>query len=116
MDSYRRALEFFAKERGDKPLICICHSWLLFEGNREIFPARLNMVDFMNDWDIIHSEEADEYGDCWRLFGKEYDGNADNLPQNTTQQKAMAAWLKDGKKTGEGFGVLIFDGEKIINI
>ena len=116
MDSYRRAFEFFAKERGDKPLICICHSWLLFEGNREIFPARLNMVDFMNDWDIIHSEEADEYGDCWRLFGKEYDGNADNLPQNTTQQKAMVAWLKEGKKTGEGFGVLIFDGEKIINI
>ncbi len=115
MDSYRRAFEFFAKERGESPLICICHSWLLFEGNREIFPARLNMIDFMNDWDIIHSEETEEFGDCWRLFGKQYDGNADNLPQETTQQKAMAAWLAAGKKTGEGFGVLVFDGEKIAN-
>lgn len=108
MDSYRQAYDFFADMRGDKPLICFCHSWLLFEGNRQIFPGTMNLVDFMNDWDIIHSEEIDDYYDAWRLFGKKYEGDVSVLPQITSQQKAMAKWLSEGKKTGEGLGVLIF--------
>lgn len=106
-DSYAQAKEFFRAERGNEPVVFICHSWLLFENNRQIFPADMNLVDFMNDWDIIDSKESEKYGDCWRLFGKEFDGEVDNLPQTTRQQKAMAAWLKQGKKTGEGFGVRI---------
>lgn len=106
-DSYAQAKEFFRAERGNEPVVFVCHSWLLFENNRQIFPADMNLVDFMNDWDIIDSKESEKYGDCWRLFGKEFDGEVDNLPQTTRQQKAMAAWLKQGKKTGEGFGVRI---------
>lgn len=106
-DSYAQAKEFFRAERGNEPVVFVCHSWLLFENNRRIFPADMNLVDFMNDWDIIDSKESEKYGDCWRLFGKEFDGEVDNLPQTTRQQKAMAAWLKQGKKTGEGFGVRI---------
>lgn len=107
MDSYNRAKEFFKKETNGKPVVFICHSWLLYKGNREIFPANLNMVDFLNDWDIIDSKESDVYYDCWRLFGKDFNGNVDELPQETRQQKAMAEWLRQGKKTGEGFGVRI---------
>ena len=103
-ESYKMAWEFFGK----KPLICFCHSWLLFEGNRQIFPATMNLVDFMNDWDIVHSEEIDDYYDAWRLFGRKYEGDVSVLPQVTSQQKAMAAWLAQGKKTGEGLGVLIY--------
>ncbi len=103
-ESYKMAWEFFGK----KPLACFCHSWLLFEGNRQIFPATMNLVDFMNDWDIIHSEEIDDYYDAWRLFGRKYEGDVSVLPQVTSQQKAMAAWLAQGKKTGEGLGVLIY--------
>lgn len=115
MDSYRRAFAHFREERGEKPLICICHSWLLYPQNREIFPATTNLVDFMGDWDIIDSEVDESFGDCWRVFSRDYDGNPDALPQNTTQQKALVNWLKTGKKTGDGFAVLLFDGEKIIN-
>jgi len=103
-ESYKMAWEFFGK----KPLICFCHSWLLFEGNRQIFPETMNLVDFMNDWDIIHSEEIDDYYDAWRLFGRDYKGDVSVLPQVTSQQKAMAAWLAQGRKTGEGLGVLIY--------
>lgn len=103
-ESYKMAWEFFGK----KPLVCFCHSWLLFEGNRQIFPATMNLVDFMNDWDIIQSEEIDDYYDAWRLFGRDYKGDVSVLPQVTSQQKAMAKWLSEGKKTGEGLGVLIY--------
>ena len=108
MDSYKMAYDFFSDMRGDKPLVCFCHSWLLFEGNRQIFPATMNLVDFMNDWDIVHSEEIDDFYDAWRLFGRKYEGDVSVLPQVTSQQKAMAAWLAEGKKTGEGLGVLVF--------
>lgn len=114
MDSYRRAYAFFARERGEKPLVCICHSWLLFPGNREIFPAHLNMVDFMGDWDIVEKEEFEIFHDAWRVFGRDFDGDVSKLSQETTQQKALVNWLSQGKKTGAGFGVLIFDGEKIL--
>lgn len=103
-ESYKMAWEFFGK----KPLACFCHSWLLFEGNRQIFPATMNLVDFMNDWDIVQSYEIDDYYDAWRLFGRKYEGDVSVLPQVTSQQKAMAAWLAQGKKTGEGLGVLIY--------
>ena len=115
MDSYKRAYDFFYEERGGGPLVLTCHSWLLYGDNRKIFPAHLNMVDFMNDWDLIKSEDSDEFHDAWRIFSRDFDGDVSKLPQETTQQKAMAKWLESGGKTGEGFGILIFDGEKIIN-
>lgn len=115
MDSYRRAFEFFKEERGDKPLICVCHSWLLFEDNRKIFPAKTNLVDFMGDWHIIKNEVSEKFDDAWRVYGRDFDLNDKELPLETTQQRALYEWIKAGNKTGAGFAVLIFDGEKIVN-
>lgn len=112
--SYKSAFDFFKKERAGGLLKCICHSWLLYPDNKKIFPNNLNIVDFMNDFDITESFDT-KFTECWRLFSCDYDGNPDNLPQNTTQQRAMVKWLRQGGKVGVGFGVLIFDGERIIN-
>lgn len=30
-------------------------------------------------------------------------------------QRAYKKWLMEGNKAGSGFGILLFDGEKIIN-
>lgn len=113
MDSYKRAYEFFADELNGKPLVCVCHSWLLFGDNRKIFPQHLNMVDFMNDWKIVESNETEDFEDAWRVFGMDYD--PEKVPIETTQQKAVYEWIQSGGKTGEGFGVLVFDGKEIIN-
>ncbi len=114
-DSYKRAYEFFSKEIGDGPLICICESWLLYEDNRKIFPSRLNIVKFLDDWDINYNEVNETNSEAWRIFGVDYSGDVSLLPRETTLQKSMIDWFEKGHKMGQAFGVLVFDGEKIIN-
>jgi hypothetical protein len=115
IDSYSRAYNFFKDEIGDKPLICVCCSWLLNPDNTKIFPPHLNIIDFMDDWMIISRIEDPEFQDSWRIFGKEYDGNPSKLPQNTTMQKHLVEWLSKGGHTGYGYGIMAFDGKKILN-
>lgn len=114
LDSYKKAYEFFQGENKNKPLICICDSWLLFSKNDEIFPFHLNIVDFLKDWKIFKSVELDEYYDCWRLFGRDYNNNPDELPEDTTARRCMKNWLKEGNKAGVGKGIMLFDGERLI--
>jgi hypothetical protein len=54
------------------------------------------------------------FNNAWRVFGKDSDKAPDELPQNTSLQKAYAKHLMAGGKTGSGYGVFFFDGEKII--
>ena len=64
-------------------MVFVCHSWLLFLGNREILPAHLNMVDFINDFRILESYERDEFGDKWRVFGADFEKPDAELPEDT---------------------------------
>lgn len=115
MESYKLAYDFFADELKGKNLVCVCHSWLLYGKNREILTPKSNIYDFIGDWNIIKNDEDNTFRNCWRLFGKDYDGNADSLPRDTSTQRAFADWLKNGNKTGVGFGVMVFDGKNIVN-
>lgn len=114
-DSYKRAYDFYKGLRKDGKLVIMCSSWLMYDKNREIFPSTMNIVSFLNDFDIIESHEMPKYPDCWRIFGCNYDGDPSKLPRNTSQQRAVADWLSSGRHTGEGCGIMIFDGEEIIN-
>ena len=114
LESYRLAYDFFPEYRRGGVLPILCHSWLLYPGNREIFPASLNIVDFLSDFENLGSAVSEEYGDCWRLFGRDYDGHPERLPRDTSMQRAMADWLLSGRKSGTGFGLLLFDGHALL--
>lgn len=114
IDSYKKAYEFYKHELGGKPMIFMCESWLLYPKNREILPAHLNMVDFLNDFKIVRVEETEEFGDKWRVFGADFEKPNEELPENTTMQRCFKKWLLAGNKTGEGIGVFVYDGEKFI--
>lgn len=111
MDSYKKAYEFF----GEKPLVLFCHSWLLFPGNREFFPPTSRILDFMDDFDIIHSRRQLIFWDAWRIFGTNKRMPPDKLPAETSLQRAYIERLKKKEPVGAGFGIIVFDGEKIIN-
>ena len=115
LDSYRRAYEFFKGELGGRPLVCVCESWLLFAGNRQILPPSSNILDFQRDWDLLKSRETDVFHDAWRVFGADYQKPVEELPEATSMQRGFKRWLAEGRKTGFGFGVLVFDGEHILN-
>ena len=110
LDSYKKAYEFF----GRSPIVLMCKSWLIYSKNKEIFPPHLNLVSFGDDFHHLWDYTDENYSNCWRIFGVEYDGNPDNLPCDNTPRKAMVKWLKSGNKPGGGKGVFVFDGEKII--
>jgi hypothetical protein len=114
LDSYKKAFEFYKDDFGGRPIPMVCDSWLLYPKHREFLPEHLNIRSFMEDFTYIKGSEEDKFNNAWRVFGKDSDKAPDELPQNTSLQKAFAKYLMAGGKTGSGYGVFFFDGEKII--
>ena len=114
-DSLARAYSFFTKHYPrfihDGKMVVECGSWLLYKKHYEFLPEGSNIIGFMNNFDIVHYWDDQGFGDCWRIFNKDWDGDAQSLPRNSSLQRAYADWLEKG----EGHGVLVYDGEKIIN-
>ena len=50
----------------------------------------------------------------WRIFGKDAGLPAEQLPRDTGLRRAYADWIQKGGNVGGGYGILFFDGEKII--
>jgi len=111
LDSYKKAYEFFGK---GKPVVLMCRSWLIFSKNKEIFPPHLNLVSFGDDFRLLWDYADENYANCWRIFGVEYDGNPDNLPYDNTPRRAMVDYLKKGGVPGGAKGVFVYDGQNII--
>lgn len=114
LDSYRRAYEFFKDELNGGPLVCVCHSWLLYPEYGKFLNPASNFVSFQKDFDIIGQDDY-EFEDAWRLYGADYQKPTVELPERTSMQRAFKKYLLAGGQTGAGKGVLIFDGEKIVN-
>lgn len=115
MDSYKKLYEF-VKTPETTYIPITCSSWLLYPSNRQVYPEHSNLMGFLNDFDIISSEESEEvFPDAWRVFYKEFDGDTSQLPRETTLQRRYIDWLDAGNKVGGGTGVFLFDGEKILN-
>ncbi len=111
--SYKLAYDFFKDELDGGPLICACHSWLLYPEYKNVLPASSNIVSFMGDFTILETEDAG-FDDAWRVFGADADKPADQLPEDTSMRRAFKKHLMAGGKTGAALGILAFDGEKLL--
>lgn len=114
-DSYRRAYEFYGYGEKGGIMALVCSSWLLYKGLRDILPPGSNILDFMKDFDVVSSADTDQFDDGWRIFGKYCGLPPERLPADTSLRKAVAGRLSAGGKMGTGFGIILFDGDKIIN-
>jgi len=114
MDSYKKAYEHFKVFFDDGNVLFGCGSWLLFPKHKEFLPKEMNILKFMNDFEIVNSRETKDFHDKWRVFGKDAKLPVSKLPRDTKLKKAYAEWLEKGNKTGDAFGVILFDGENII--
>lgn len=114
IDSFKRAYKFF----GCREYIVIhCGSWLVYPPyRRELYKKGSNLDIFCSLFDMIVEVETGK-GAIYRwVFGKPDDTPESELPQNTSLQKNFVKYFREGKKTGVGRGIAIFDGENIINI
>lgn len=115
MDSYKKAFEFFKDRFGGKHIIVCCGSWLLYPDNLNILPEGSNASDFILDFEPLDIKRTYDFGDCWRIFGVGTSSSRPaELPRKTSMQKAFAEWFDKGKKPGNAYSILIFDGEKIL--
>ena len=114
MDSYRRAYPHFKDMFPDGIVVFGCGSWLLYPRHREFLPDWMNIRKFMDDFEIVSWEEKPNFGNDWRVFGHYTELPLEQWPKDTALRKAYAEWLLAGNKAGDGFGIFLFDGEKII--
>ena len=114
LDSYRRAWEYFCPD--GRPLVCVCGSWLLYDGYEEVFAPGSNIDSFRKEFYMLSSKPADSFGNAWRVFGSAHTLPADHLPEKTSLQRAFKAYMQKGGIHGNGTGVIIFDGEKLLSL
>lgn len=102
-EAFAMAKEFFADKVGS-PTPFICHSWMLYPGNKDILPEDTNVHRFMSRFDIFDSADDPNLEDLWRLFDTD-EKNPDLLPTDTRMRRAYVDRLKNGEPLGWGHGV-----------
>jgi len=109
-DSINQAYLFFKDEfTQDKDIAFVCHSWLLYPAHEQMLSESSNIRKFMKRFDIVDSKDhEDKHPDLWRLFDRNYTGNPDDLPYDSSLRRAYVDRLKAGGKTGWGYGVFFY--------
>lgn len=114
MASFKWAYEYFADARQDGILPIVCSSWLLHKPTSKCFKPGGGLELFYNLFDIIYSVDKEKNPNFWRVFGCEYK-DFDKAPADTSLRRAILDMIKSGQNMGDGYGVILFDGEKIVN-
>ena len=111
-DAFGRAYRYFGRK---DPAVFVCDSWLLWPGNYEFLGPDSRIRAFMDNFDLIDREDKKNAGDLWRVFGHRDSYDPASLPKDTELRRRMADYLaKSGGVTGSGYGVFLFDGERVI--
>lgn len=115
MDSLRKAYDFYPSVRRGGKITVICHSWLLYPPHRELFGVGTNLGSFVDLFTVTESTPDFKNQSLWLIFYKNYNSvSLDELPTDTSLQRAFVEYLRAGNCMGYGRGYLIFDGEKVI--
>lgn len=112
--SLRQAYDYFGIAGTERKLMPIsCASWMLSPRLKRILGEQSNILRFAELFDVYF--DRDDREDLWRVFGVQPNEKADNLPLDNSLRRGVARWLKNGETLGFARGILIFDGEKIVN-
>lgn len=110
-ESFRMAYEFFGPTHGDK-LALMSHTWLFYPPMAEkVYPEGSNSRLFYERFDIVNQCEDVNDSNIWRVFGTKT-RDLSQLPTNTGMQKRLYEYLKSGKHTGFGYGMILYKPEK----
>lgn len=113
-NSYKEAYSRVKHLFPDGKVLFGCGSWLLYPRHKEFLPESMNILKFMDDFEIVSSGERDDFGDAWRVYGADAELPLEKRPTDTKLKKAYSDWLLAGNKSGSAFGLFLFDGEKIV--
>lgn len=108
LDSLKQAYAYY------KNPFFVCESWLLYPPQYDFLKPESNIIKFMDHFDIVYVRELTNRQDMWRIFGMRESYDPKELPRDTSLQRGYAEHLEKTGVNGWGYGVLIFDGEKIL--
>jgi hypothetical protein len=101
--SFERARAFFARHYAEEPYrVAVCHSWLLDPQLPDYLPETSNIIRFQRRFEVFTDTEPADWAPLEHLFRRRYDGPRvpaallDELPQETTLQRAVVAHLRNG--------------------
>ncbi len=116
--SLKKAYEFFGGEKLKNGILPVqCQSWMLYPPYIEkVYEENSNLKKFAQMFDIIRQIDAgNEFDDSWRIFNKSYTGTSKGLPDDNSLRRNMIKYIDNYGVFGIGDGILLFDGEKIVN-
>ena len=113
MDSFHQAYEFFKDELNGSIIPIVCHSYLFWPPYLEkVFAPESNTAGFVKEFEVLFTGNYETFGDCWRIFGRRFEGTTHNLPCENSLQRSYIKYIDEGGAFGHGYGVLLYDGEK----
>ena len=115
LESYRLAYKFFRGKYGFGDVVAFgCGTWLIYPPTVALCKEGSNMKSFAEDFEIL-ATRVDEVGhNATRVFSCNYNGDPTYMPRKTSLQRNLADYLAAGNKMGYGYGIIPFDGEKIL--
>lgn len=105
--SYREAVEYF-----ERPLLCICNSWLLYPPYDAIFAPTSNIADFRREFSLFRTEEINRCT-LWNVIGPTYNQDPSVWPETSSLQRALKTYAQNGGTFGAACGILSCDGTTI---
>ncbi|MBE6600660.1 MAG: hypothetical protein E7640_05635 [Ruminococcaceae bacterium] len=118
LDSLKQAYEFFSDRLIDGKLYVYCHSWLMYPPYiGTVFSEGSNTYKFAKLFELIKTEEDENYGDYFRVFNRMFKPEElADAPDDTGLRRRLKKFLLDGNKMGEAYGFIEFDGEKVLTV
>lgn len=115
--SFKLAYEFYKDDFEGDIMVIKCGSWMLNPDHPKFLPEGMNILTFMEMFDLYETYITENYLEIegCRFFGNCFGMTYEELPENTRLQRAYKKYLLEGNKPVNGRGVVLFDGEKIVN-
>lgn len=100
LESYKLARQYF----GDFPIIA--DSWLLYPEHKKMLSKDSRILQFMDDFETVSIHETTDYSELFHVFGRLSDFSYENLPKETSLQKAYAERIKNNLPICSAIGKL----------
>ena len=113
--SFMLANMFFAKHV-PQAAVCryTCESWMMSPALQGLLPQTSRILQFQKHFTITHWEKGSEE-DCWQwVFRAAKDCPLEHLPENTSLQRSMKEYLKNGGAVGVAEAV--WDGSPFFEV
>ena len=107
-ESYEKAAAFYRKRFGDEKIVFSCYSWLLSPDLDALLPEKSNILAFAHRFTLAETSPDTKFDHLVYAFGvHEKPEDLSVLPENSSLQRALKAWLMEGNilRLGKGFFV-----------